>query len=249
VRFEPTPPDRQTSAPGYTDLSVTRPDLPSEPTATASGQPTAPTQRPDPGGDATASSGSGDDGIPAWLVPILVLAGVAVLVGLGLLGLRALRGRRTTRRWHTLDPAEAAWAELHDTAVDLGFPWPSGKSPRTAAELLARRFAAVVDDADQPLRPMLGREANPEATDALDRVVLAVELARYSAEASSGTSVEQMQADAGTCVAAMRAGARPAVRRRADWLPRSVLTGHRAVVPEDAATRVRSDQDVVDHVG
>lgn len=246
MRFEPTPPDRETSAPGYTDLSVPSAEPFPRLSDNASAQPT-PSARPDvPGGP--TSGDAADDSSPVPLVPVLVLGGLVLLVALGVLGVRALRRSRASRRWRELDPAEAAWAELHDSAVDLGFTWPSGKSPRSAAELLTRKFAAEFDS-DQPLRPMRGPDANPEATDALDRIVLGIEFARYSAEGTSGEPIEQMQADVDTCVGALRAGVRASVRRRADWLPRSVLSGRTAVVPQDAATRVRSDQDVVDHVG
>ena len=52
-----------------------------------------------------------------------------------------------------------------------------------------------------------------------------------------------------TCVAALEGGATSQSRLRATWLPASVLTLRRASTQRPTVTRVRSTQDVVDHVG
>ena len=74
---------------------------------------------------------------------------------------------------------EEAWAELRDTALDLRLPWPR---PVTAgdpgpARRLPRRSA-------RPSSPPNARgtapDVDPEAVQALDRIVLAVERLRYA---------------------------------------------------------------------
>jgi transglutaminase-like putative cysteine protease len=249
VYFEPTPADRALSAPNYTDLGGPggRPTFgPTDGSAAGAGEPT---QRPD--FEPTPSQGQGDGeqdgGLP--LLPFLVVAGAVLLAGLAMLALRMTRRGRTVRRWHAAaDPAEAAWAELRETAIDLGVMWPAGRSPRTAGHLLSHKLAAEPEPGST-MRPRKGRDANPEATAALDRIVLALEESRYSPLGEPGTDAAGMRAATETCCRALRNGVTKGVRRRADWLPRSVLSARRELRPSDQDQPVRAHQDVVDHVG
>ncbi len=71
-------------------------------------------------------------------------------------------------------------------------------------------------------RPARGPEVNPDAVVAIDRIVRDLELLRYSRahEAEAGL----LRAEVETCIEALEAGVSPRVRRRAEWLPASVLS-------------------------
>ena len=75
--------------------------------------------------------------------------------------------------------ARAAWAELHDTATDLGITWRPGLSPRATRARLVEHFGAPLDG-HSPERPPRGPSVAPEAVEALDRIVHEVELLRYA---------------------------------------------------------------------
>lgn len=114
--------------------------------------------------DAAALWNLSDDGARAsrWLG-----AAVAALVAV-VLGLRAASSwHRHRRRWRRAAgvpalEAEAAWADLRLTAIDLGLARSAVASPRATA----RHLVAVVD-------------LDPESRRLLDEVVRAVEQARY----------------------------------------------------------------------
>ncbi len=124
VRFEPTPQDRARSVPSYTNAQ-----LGVDPTAAPSAA--APTRAPDdfdrpsPSPEAGAAGGSnGSGGIGRELLTgLLVLLGA---LGLALLP-RAARGWVRRRRWTSATTpagvAEAAWAEVRASALDLGLGW------------------------------------------------------------------------------------------------------------------------------
>ena len=160
-----------------------------------------------------------------WTLAVLVL-----LVAL-LLAPRFLRQAATTRRWRTDgDPAEAAWAELRASAIDLGVAWPTGRSPRAAATLLQRSFGAPLGP-DTPARPETGARTNPEAVEALGRIVQALEESRYSPAPTYTPDVDELRSLVGTCVSALQGGATSQARLRATWLPASVLTLRRRLDP------------------
>lgn len=220
VRFEPTPATRPggTITPAYTREGTPRvqPSLLPTANASVSDDPTkgasrtaVPSTAPE---TATASRSGGFPWLPV-LVPLIV---VALLAGLGLVPRAVRRGRRD-RRLDT-GTAEAAWAELRDTARDLGVAWPSQRSPRSTGEVIVEQFAAAGDLA----RPVRGRQTNPVGVEALDRLVTAVERERYAAE-PVGPDPDQLRLDVETCTTALRAGVPDRTRRRADWLPASVL--------------------------
>jgi transglutaminase-like putative cysteine protease len=226
VRFEPTPAGRAEDVPAYTVPGSGKDDQPSTaPSGAASSSVSAPTSRPrdtESEAAAGADSSGGDSGVP-WTS---VLGGLGALlvavVGLGLP--RALRSRRRERRLGA-GRAEPVWAELHDTAVDLGVPWPSGRSPRATRALLVGYLGAPVGP-DTMDRPAHGAHVAPEAVSALDRLVHALELARYSRGGATADPV-RLRADGEACVAALAGGATRSNRRRATWWPRSVVSPRR----------------------
>lgn len=222
VRFEPTPAGRAEDVPSYT-VPGTPDDGPTasiSPSARSSA--VAPTNRPQDTESAAADAGdSGDTGSTiAWGPTLGGLAAVALLVG-GLLLPRLVRSRRRERRLAS-GAIEAVWDELHDTALDLGVPWPPGHSPRRTRNVLVEHLGAPAGP-DSPERPAHGPAVAPAAVAALDRLVLTLELARYS---RAGATIDpvRLRSDGEACVAALAGGATRAARRRATWWPRSVLT-------------------------
>ncbi len=223
VRFEPTPggPNGRTGQPP----SYTRGNLPTEAASTdpsagqsATDQPsqTNPNQPSQGTSSDAAGAGAGSGGgFPWW--PVLVTLFVVALVALALLVPRTLRRLRGEARWQSGGP-EAAWAELRAGSTDLGLLWPRGISPRATGEVLAEWFAAP----SELSIPVRGRDTNPEAVAALDRLVRAVELSRYAVR-DDPADPGQLRRDVDACVAALRAGVSERARRRADWFPASLL--------------------------
>lgn len=249
VLFEPTPQERTGRVPAYTrgDLAPGASEAPT--TGTASAQPSESLSPRAPEPTTPNTDGSDNDegsGFPWW--PVLGgLGGLLLLAGLALVP-QNLRRRRSVRRWdNAKDPAEAAWWELRDTALNLGVVWPVGRSPRAGAALIARSFAAPTTP-DAPERPARGPLTNPEAVEALGRIVQALELSRYAPAGQPVAEVEVMRSCTEICVEALRAGVTPRARRRATWWPRSVLFGsaRRQVTP---TARVRPGPGVVDSLG
>jgi hypothetical protein len=97
----------------------------------------------------------------------VVLAAPLLLLVLAVPALLGAARRR--HRWRTPD-ARAAWAVLHDDAVDVGHRWRPVDSPRAAAAHLAA-----------------SRLVSPVAAAALDRLTVAVERARYARPAAAPT--------------------------------------------------------------
>ncbi|HET7070056.1 MAG TPA: DUF3488 and transglutaminase-like domain-containing protein, partial [Nocardioides sp.] len=173
VRFEPTPGRRTGAAPAYTTSQVIKPNNPKDGPTSAGGRVTTdPTSKATSKlNDTTTSTGSasGPDvpwtGILITVLALLVLGGLALVPGV-------IRGRRRSRRLR--GGAEAAWAELRDSALDLGVAWPMGRSPHETGYLLTAWFGPEPDG--PPLtRPPRGRGIAPGAEDALDRIVLTLE--------------------------------------------------------------------------
>jgi len=260
VRFEPTPAGGQdaiqTQTPDYTQEQLPSFELPSDGPSAAQPSEDVPAR----GGDAVTDDPNADDtasdgGFSLGVVGRRILAGLgvaALLAGLLLLP-RMVRGRRRTRRWHE-GGAPTAWAELHDTATDLGIVWRAGLSPRATGDRLVQHFGAPVEDGT-PQRPARGPEVAPAAAAALDRIVHEVELLRFAR--NPGTAADhELRFDTELCVAALEGGASRNARRRAHWWPRSVFTRAprqasrraSAETEADAATLANSGV-VVDHVG
>lgn len=247
VRFEPTPGGRTGQAPGYTLGNLPTANPTQLPSSNASGS-----QEPSRGlsdsasasGDAGAHGAGGTGGGIPWVPVFIGLLGL-VLLGLLLMVPRTLRQVRRESRWRS-GTAEAAWAELRDSATDLGKAWPPGRSPRATGDILAEGFAA----AGEVVRPVHGRDTSPEATAALDRLVRAVEIERYAPRPLEVTA-EELRIDVATCVTALRNGVSERSRRRADWLPSSVGRSRNRNAREDMGdVESSTEQDqVVEHVG
>ncbi len=249
VLFDPTPPDRVGSVPAYTTENVPVVDptigpniLPSE------AQSIRPTSRPSasiesaPQGNDGGASSSGP-GFP-WGRTLGGAGGGLALVGLAMLP-RLVRRRRREER---LDGGpEEAWDELRATVIDLRLAWPRSRSPRETRGHLAEFFGAPVDSGGSLERPAHGPDVAPDAVSSMDRVVRDLELSRYS----RGHAVESgaLRDDVRACVEALEAGVTRRVRRRAEWLPTSVLTPPRrpthTAVEESVPSRFGG---VVEHI-
>ena len=247
VRFEPTPGTRAASVPAYTQPGSLKPTGPKT-NQTAGGKvpsESASASTKQPHIDTTTTTSSSGSHTP-WLALllglglVLVLAGVAVVPGL-------VRRSRRTRR--LAGGVEDAWAELRDSAVDLGVSWPPGRSPHETGHHLAGWFGPE-PDGPPPVRPPRGRGLAPAAEDALDRIVLALEQVRYARDARdvAGASADDVQ----TCVAALEHGSARSTLRRAAWLPRSLFGGRRRAAARTARGRepeAVAAGGVIDHVG
>lgn len=229
VRFEPTPGGRAQSVPAYTTQPLTNNAVPSQ----APSQGTAPDRTglrdsalPSP--DANPADTEGSGGVRGSWAGRLGLVGLLLLAGVVALLPRSVRGRRRERRlWGSV---EDVWLELRDTMRDLGLPWPAARSPRQTAKGISGYFGLPADDFT-PERPARGPEVNPGATDALERLVLALELLRY-AERDPGAG-GSWRTDGQTCIAALIGGATPRARRRASWWPRSLFVRSRVTTRSD----------------
>jgi transglutaminase-like putative cysteine protease len=116
-------------------------------------------------------------GVPG---PLVLLMAVLACAGLALLGWpmlrRAVRRRRRLHARSYVDMVNGAWAEVADTAVDLGQPWSVTSTPRQAAERLARGMT-------------------PPAAAALGRIRAQVEQVRYAQERPHDERAAAVRAD------------------------------------------------------
>lgn len=241
VALEPTPAARDgAERPPYTQ-DLTPDEEPSEtagptrrPSPTASAAPSAraderrPDMAPEPA-PAAAEEGGGSWWL--WLlVPTVVLLALALV-----LAPRLLRRHRSTARWRVEEQEgpEAAWAELRDTALDLGLDWPAGRSTRAVRDWLVEHFG--VAQADPLDRPPHGPGLNPAAEEALDRIVDDLERARYAVPGRYPMrELERVRSDTETCVTALVCGAPAAARRQATWMPKSLVRRGRSGDDTDA---------------
>jgi transglutaminase-like putative cysteine protease len=221
VRFEPTPADRAASVPVYADVGRQQGGKSLGGPSTAGQISHATTAPSTPSPTPRTSSGTAGAERP-WRTALLVLLAVILGVGVLLLVPRTVRRGRRTRR--LAGGVEDAWAELRDSAVDLGVGWPRGRSPRETGERLAGWFGSEPDGARE-VRPRRGRGLAPEAEAALDRIVLMVEQVRYARHADDlpGRLSDDVQA----CIVALERGCTSRTLSRARWFPRSVLSWRR----------------------
>lgn len=246
VRFEPTPADRASGVPDYTEGGFgPEPTAPVPTPSNSVSEDGRPSRGPSASEEPTeapvaedAGAGSSGGGFP-WLPVGGGLLG-ALLLGLLATTPRTLRHRRRERR---LDGApETVWAELRDTCTDLGIAWPDQRSPRETREHLVGQLGARADG-PAPERPAHGRHLAPGAVRSLDEIVVAVERARY---ARAGGATRSLRAEAEDCLDALRAGATPRAVRRAEWWPRSLFTAGRQRPSTRGTESVHGG--VVDHV-
>jgi hypothetical protein len=250
VRFEPTPASRAASTPRYTRQAISKPGGPKKSDGPGGGRvtsdPTSSKSAHQPH-DTTGSSTSSGSGLHVAWVPLLVgLALVAVLLALGLLPRMVRRSRRGRR---LAGGAEDAWAELRDSAVDLGCGWSPGRSPHDTGHQLVGWFGAE-PDGPPPVRPARGRGLAPGAEDALARIVATLERVRYARSADDVPGA--LSEDVLTCIAALEHGSTRGALRRATWMPRTVIGRGGAAAAQAARDRepeVVAPGGVVDHVG
>jgi hypothetical protein len=132
------------------------------------------------------------------------------------------------------------------TAIDLGVPWPHGRSPRATRDALVDHLGAPLSSTT-PERPPHGPDIAPEAVIALDRIVGVLERLRYSRPGTDAARTA-LRADAETCLASLTGGASRSARRRATWWPRSVATFRLRVTRPAPGTVEARFGGVVDHV-
>lgn len=160
------------------------------------------TQRTRPTGETTApaaASTSGDNGSWGIGLAALVLV-VVVLVILLIPALVRWRRRRHRVRQARHGDTDALWAELSDTATDLGYAWSSARTPRQVASWLGG--------------------SSTKADSALKSLTAAVERARYApAAAATGP---QLVHDLSAVEAGLRSRRSSRERLRATFWPASL---------------------------
>jgi hypothetical protein len=154
-----------------------------------------------PAGAANAGAGHSISLTPVLWTVLIVLVAIGVLLLPA--GLRFLRRRRRMLIARHGD-VDALWAELSDTAVDLGFVWSPARSPRQVATWLSR-------DA-------------PAAAPALSELASAVEHSRYAA-APSNRPGSALADDLRTATGALRSRRSNGTRVRAALWPASLGWG------------------------
>ena len=246
VRFEPTPADRAESVPNYTVTGTgVRPSNPETNLPGGGNRTLLPSNRPtEERPDSSGAAPTIDKGRGPWLPLGGALVGLTVVAAVLLLP-RLVRSRRRDRRLAAGGPEEA-WAELRDTATDLGVAWPAGRSPRATRNLLVDHLGAPLGPQTAD-RPAHGPVVAPAAVEALDRLVLGLERLRYARPGWEPDRV-RVRADTEMLVASLHGGAPRSARRRATWWPRSVLSFTRQA-PRLAPTTMEARYGgVVDHV-
>ncbi|HEU5006541.1 MAG TPA: DUF3488 and transglutaminase-like domain-containing protein [Jatrophihabitantaceae bacterium] len=140
VPFDPTP---QTGAPGASTATLAWAPhsvggkLPGSASQSAPAHPTHPAQpssRPSNAAGPTTNAATGSQSVPGWVVPVLILLAIAIVL-LTPWFVRTRRRRQRMRAGHSGDP-DALWAELSDTAVDLGYVWSPTRTPRQVVRWL-----------------------------------------------------------------------------------------------------------------
>jgi transglutaminase-like putative cysteine protease len=93
---------------------------------------------------ATSASNTGSASLLLWIGGVIL---VVLLLGLAPATVRGGRRRRRYAAARRGDP-DALWAELSDTAVDLGYVWSSARTPRQVSAWLARDAASTAPSLD-----------------------------------------------------------------------------------------------------
>ncbi len=203
VRFEPTP--SVASPPAHTQPGQEpTPSLEPSQSETTTQAPEPTVSGPEPT-EASTTPSEPTAGGTGWFARVAGGGLAAATFALLLAVPRIIRGRRRSRRLGlpvTAEPAqraEAAWAELRDTVLDLGDRWPTG-SPRSIGRELAPRLPDVYESE-------------------LNRLVGAVEQGRYARDPAVPEDLFDIVRDL-----SLRLGAAATSRHRfrARWLPRSL---------------------------
>jgi transglutaminase-like putative cysteine protease len=248
VRFEPTPATRPggTSVPAYTNFQFEK--EPTDPLPSSGvASPDIENRQPitDPKEKNPQDEAGADGGFSLPWRGLLIGGGVlAVLVGLAFVPRLVRRRRREGRLGEGPEPV---WIELRDTVVDLGLTWPIGRSPRETGSYLVHYFGRPPGE-DTSTRPRHGVDVSPEAETALTRIVSTIEHERYAPPGRDQAAI--LKADAETVIEALVGGVPARARRRAEWLPRSLLVSRRR--PTASSTSGEDETrygGVVDHVG
>ncbi|MGO1769574.1 MAG: transglutaminaseTgpA domain-containing protein, partial [Microbacterium sp.] len=224
VAFEPTP-----GGAGARSESQEGPDAPPDDESTDDGsdtesdeasdpRPDMPAETPDPEESSEATADGGGDGAGASPVGWL-LAGIGGVIVIALVPAAVRRGTTLVRRRRTAKgerPAQSAWLEFHDAAVDRGSlrGATEGQLPR------ARTAEAIVDHLEETGALRAG------AVDAARSLAEAMTAERFSAHAPppDGRDLARALREA---IAGLDAGAPRSERVRARLLPRSVLRRRR----------------------
>jgi hypothetical protein len=206
VNFEPTP---GISAP-YPDYAQPTSAVTTGPTSSAfdpdtvrptdTGITSNPTTQAAAGGGGSGN-GSGPPFLPSrnWLILLAVLALVLLPAALRY----GVRRARLTRPIDAGEAAEAAWVELRDHVRDLRLAWVGSMTPRAREREVAQH--------------VVGERS---ALDALHRLAMSVERARYSMTPAEGS---KPAADARAVMAAISRGVDWPQRVRAIFWPTSLM--------------------------
>jgi hypothetical protein len=138
-----------------------------------------------------------------------------------------VRRRRWANAQSPAEAAEAGWREIRDVALDLRLSWSDTVTLRSAARSLATAFGPTEGAEASPALvrgQQRGAAANPDAAEALSRLVRDLEVVRYARTTSAGVrQPESVAADVEACVDALHAGATKRQRRLAAWAPASLV--------------------------
>ncbi|HEX3898584.1 MAG TPA: DUF3488 and transglutaminase-like domain-containing protein [Mycobacteriales bacterium] len=217
--FEPTPRgDGQAVAPSYARAAPNTNGGPDDGAGNTTANPT-PTKLPSGAGNhqlggggggskSTGSTNTSGSGVVSTL--LLILAGLVVLAGITPATARQVIRRRRALLIHGKHSVPAAWAELRDSAIDVGAPWTEGTSPRQVATALNGWFTNV--------------QASPTDSSvhaALIRLARAEERERYAAD--PGPFSATLAADLRVLRTAMRRQASTSRWIRSALLPPSTI--------------------------
>lgn len=208
VRFEPTPSIAGARGNSPDWALSDGPPIPQPTTSTTTPSPAPATTEPvttEPASAETASAAPGSPWLPATLVVGLIAVALAVLP---MLARAVIRRRRRSVSPYQL--ADAAWAELQDSARDLGFTWAEGLTVR---QLASELYSAIGSSPVAAPGPATGA--------ALWRLTDATEQARFAPRpAPVGDLFDDVR-----LVRTLLASSRGRLARlRARVLPRSILT-------------------------
>jgi transglutaminase-like putative cysteine protease len=167
--------------------------------ATAGKSSSTPGQRNSTSAAPGATSQSSNTPTGSWLIPLVILL-VAIVLLLSPWFTRTRRRRQRVRAARSGDP-DPLWAELTDTAVDLGYVWSPARSPRQVVRWL---------------RGPVG-----EANGALRALAQAVEERRYGTSDQAARN-RDLASDLDAVTSQLRAGKDRSTRMRARLWPTSL---------------------------